>query len=262
MRKRERKQLGVDRSERGDAAQTVSSRRCQRPTSFQETDKSGVDEPSDDTPKPGASAKPSPPPSSQPPSPAANNGPEKVSHKKGAGKKTKKLGNNQYTKARDLSSSNQAFTSSPHSKKRQLASNPQGASSGDEQLPNGETHTSNSTSKNSPDHNGGGAAKGKVGKGKSKGVNGTGQQKANADEPAERSMATMKRQMEAVAAYIVHAKAEIERDKARLGAVYPVVGVMGSGRGNGEGGEMTTLERADSLARKVEEWQRRFGHLA
>ena len=118
----------------------------------------------DTTPRPNTSAQDSPPASSQPGSPNALSAPEKISHKKGAGKKTKKLENNQYTKARDLLSTQQtAPTPVPQSgggKKRAAATAAQKdgtASSADEtSLANGadshQTNTSNSTTKNSPGH--------------------------------------------------------------------------------------------------------------
>ncbi|KAK5109866.1 hypothetical protein LTR62_006473 [Meristemomyces frigidus] len=110
-----------------------------------------VDGEEDDTPRADTSARTSPPRSSQPPSPAPYPTSDALPQKKFPGKKVKKLGNNQYTKARELSG--QLHAASPHSKKRNLVAGH--TSSGDERAANGNSHatnTSNSTSKNSPGH--------------------------------------------------------------------------------------------------------------
>ena len=243
------------------------------------------DDPADETPKP-TSTRPSPPASSQPASPPAQAAPEKVSHKKGAGKKVKKLGNNQYTKLRE-----QGITpSSPHSKKRQLAKDAT-VSSGDEQhAGNGETHTSNSTSKNSPDHvpptNGvnGHAGGKKFGKGKKGGVNGGpngASHKAGAGalwglENGERTLASMSRGIEAMARSVAAAQVEMAGSWTPNGQ---------HGNGNGKGGpvqaptsepmgaggglsgdskvpdDLSAMEMADLVSREIHEWQTRFGHL-
>ena len=213
----------------------------------------------EDTPRATASAKTSPPPSSQPASPPAHIAPDKTSHKKGAGKKTKKLGNNQYTKLREAG----IVPSSPHSKKRQLAT--QGTvSSGDEQAGHGETretNTSNSTNKNSPDHtNGGPVTKGpgRFGKGKKNAMNGNGLK--NGDMNGERSIAMMNRNLEAMARNI--AAAQLEMAGSGLGGAMREA--MGSGGGVGDTPfeEMGAMEMADVVSRSINDWQRRWKHLA
>ena len=251
------------------------------------------DDPADETPKP-STTRVSPPPSSQPASPPAHAAPEKVSHKKGAGKRVKKLGNNQYTKLREQG----IPPSSPHSKKRALAKDAHGTlSSGDEQqLPNGETHTSNSTSKNSPDQpNGKGIAK--FGKGgKKNGINGShhngvGHHKGagvSGMENGERTLASMNRSIEAMARSIASAQLEMAGSWTppsggqRGGAVQPPQllpptsepVVYGHGPGadveklmqTGADGKVpegvSAMEMADLVSRGIHEWQRRFGHLA
>lgn len=240
------------------------------------------DDPADDTPKP-SSARASPPPSSQPPSPPAHTAPEKVSHKKGAGKKVKKLGNNQYTKLREQGLP--TTSSSPHSKKRPLAKDSGGTlSSGDEQLPNGETHTSNSTSKNSPDHlTGSNGVNGKPKFGKGKKINGANgvSHKAGAagwTENGERTLASMSRSIDAMARSIAAAQLEMAGSWTppvqKGGAVQapgptsePVGGLDGAG---GEGGVwvegkvgdgVSAMDMADLVSRGIHEWQARFGHL-
>lgn len=237
-----------------------------------------VDEdPAEETPKPSASTRTSPPPSSQPTSPPSHNGPEKVSHKKGAGKKTKKLGNNQYTRNKD------AAASSPHGKKRNELNN-QGASSGDEQLANGDSHHSNTsanaTNKNSPDHVV--APKAKFGKGKGKAVNGNG---GKHEEPAELTLANMKRGMDAMAAFITRAQLDIAGDRTPSGSNVPKLaaenasldGLAGgavqpasiatsqpsAGSANGKKfEEMTAMEMADVVSRSITSWHGQFAHLA
>ena len=242
------------------------------------------DELADETPT--ASTRPSPPPSSQPASPPQNL-PEKISHKKGAGKKVKKLGNNQYTKLRE-----QGITpSSPHSKKRQLAKDGQGTlSSGDEQLPNGETHTSKSTSKNSPDHPNGKGIGGKFGKGKKNGLMGAnGAHKAGhlaGLENGERTLASMNRSIDAMARSIAAAQLEMAGSwtppstaaagqrggpvmaptSEPLGLVDGAADGSAAAVGGGVDGKvpegLTAMEMADVVSRGINEWQRRFAHLA
>lgn len=241
----------------------------------------------DETPK----SNNSPPPSSQPASPQHQSAqPEKVSHKKGAGKKVKKLGNNQYTKLREQG----LMPSSPHSKKRQLATKDShgAASSGDEQVgaaaTNGrETHTSNSTSKNSPDHPNGNGAEGKVkggpgkfGKGKKGAVNGVSGLRNGDVVNGERTLASMGRSMEAMARSVTAAQVEMAGawTPQRGGPVQPPGepdGGLEKGReANGgtrklsEGMPLlevpkgsTAMEMADVVSRNIIEWQRRFGHL-
>ncbi|KAK1025218.1 Histone deacetylase complex subunit, partial [Friedmanniomyces endolithicus] len=174
-------------------------------------------DPLDETSNPTGSGRTSPPPSSQPPSPPARTAPEKIPQKKGPGKKTKKLGNNQYTKQRELA--NQGIASSPHSKKRQLATTTGHASSGDEQLANGSNtnnyhpaNTSHSTNKNSPGgpaaENGTHKAPAKTGKGKQKFLNGV----SSSKQPvalADLSLADMERRVDAMSAFMQRAQLEM-----------------------------------------------------
>ena len=229
------------------------------------------DEPAEDTPKPSNSAKTSPPASSQPGSPNASLPPEKISHKKGAGKKTKKLGNNQYTKNREAASS-------PHGRKRNGA----GTSSGEDNTTNGETHSlpngSNGAGKNSPDHIPG--PKAKFGKGKHKAVNGN---SAKHEDPADMTVAMMKRRMDAMAAYITRAQMEaaggIGGDRTPSGGASGLVvndlrlagGAIRSpaatlDEGSGEEGkkfeEMSAIEMADVVSRSINGWHSKFDHLA
>jgi hypothetical protein len=226
----------------------------------------------DETPKQSNSAKTSPPPSSQPGSPRASNAPDKVPPKKGPGKKMKKLGNNQYTnKSRDTAAS------SPHGRKRNGA----GASSGEENITNGETaHLPNGAGKGSPEHSVG--PKGKFGKGKNKAVNGV-----KLEDPADLTVAAMKRRMELMAAFISKAQMETAGgDKTPLGSVGTGNGEVGFavqpptpvvekgdpasvGGGNGalesENGkkfeEMSAMEMADVVSRSINGWHQRFDHL-
>lgn len=218
-------------------------------------------DPLDDTPRPTGSGRTSPPPSSQPPSPQPSSAQEKVPQKKGPGKKMKKLGNNQYTKQRDLA--NQGVASSPHSKKRQLAGTGH-TSSGDEHLANGDTHptnTSNSTNKNSP----GGAESapskppGKVGKGKHKLLNGL----ASNKQPvpiSELSVADMERRVDAMLAFMQRTQLEMASSSTPMGA-----GVDG---GDAQMSGVTSqpvepkqgiMEMADDVSRNLENWKRTHG---
>ncbi|KAK4561264.1 Histone deacetylase complex subunit [Recurvomyces mirabilis] len=194
----------------------------------------------DETPRPDTSARTSPPPSSQPPSPPAHPASDKIPQKRFPGKKVKKLGNNQYTKARELSG--QINASSPHSKKRNLA--PGHASSGDEQAGNGDSHptnTSNSTNKNSP----GGAQEptaripiGKPGKGKHKLLNGLAQSKhqqllQQQQQPVgfeEMSIGEMQQLAARMREHVRQGMAELAGDRARAG-----LQVEGGGAAAGDG---------------------------
>ncbi|KAK5170599.1 Histone deacetylase complex subunit [Saxophila tyrrhenica] len=219
------------------------------------------DDPLDETPKPNNSGKPSPLPSSQPGSPHAHDLPERISHKKGAGKKTKKLGNNQYTKAKDLA------VSSPHGRKRNGA----GISSGEENTTNGDGHhLPNGSGNHSPERSTG-PGKGRWGgKGKQKAVNGT--VGAKNEDPADLSLGNMKRRMDAMAAFITRAQMETaggERTPSNGevgGAVQAprsgVDGARGGGGGEGEKFEqMSAMEMADVVSRGIISWHRRFDHL-
>lgn len=246
------------------------------------------DELADETPRPN-SARTSPPPSSQPASPP-HAAPEKISHKRGAGKKVKKLGNNQYTKLREQG----LLPSSPHGKKRQLAKDAHGTiSSGDEQVPNGETHTSNSTSKNSPDHPNGKVV-GKFGKGKKNNLNGVNGANHKAGwENGERTFTSMSRSIEAMSRSIAAAQLEMAGSwtppaSQKGGAVQAPTsepigtldGTADAGGGKGAGGAngvvggtitlgedgkapegISAMEMADWVSRGINEWQSRFGHL-
>jgi hypothetical protein len=218
------------------------------------------DEPAEETPKPSTSAKTSPPPSSQPGSPPETNGTERTAPKK-PGPKKKKLGNNQYT-----NKPNEA--SSPHGKKRNLA----GTSSGEENLANGDSHQDSATAtrKNSPDHITSG--KGKFGRGKGKGVNGNG---AKHEDPADLTLATMKRRMEAMSAFIARAQLELSGEKTPSrdfgsaspagigGAVQPLTvrstpGPTSSGKAMEE---MDALEMAEVVSKSIAGWHQQFDHL-
>lgn len=226
---------------------------------------------SDDTPKPNASARTSPPPSSQPPSPPSFAAPGKLSHKKGAGKKIKKLGNNQYTRVREQSS--QPVNSSPHTKKRQLAN--QGHSSGDEQMANGDAQTSNGASKGSPGGNEVGNGKpGKLtGKGKNKPANGVKQ----GDELAERTIPNMKRAVDGMLGWIQAQqldmagvltppgsnpsvpKVNVEDVSGLVGGAVQPPGMAGVEAMDGRPfGELSSMEQADVLTRKLARWKERF----
>ena len=202
----------------------------------------------DETPKAGASAKASPPPSSLPPSPPVFTAPEKLPPKKGPGKKTKKLGNNQYTKNRDLAHHN--LISSPHSKKRQLA-NTHGISSGDEPMLNGETHptnTSNSTNKNSPGRENGVTIKAvsKFGKGKNKATNGH----PVALSPQDMSIADMKRHMDAMKLYMQRAQAEYGEP------------LTPDGTGEKPFEQMSSMEMIAPIEKSIDNWCARFADRA
>ncbi|KAK0342270.1 Histone deacetylase complex subunit [Friedmanniomyces endolithicus] len=247
-------------------------------------------DPLDETSNPTGSGRTSPPPSSQPPSPPARTAPEKIPQKKGPGKKTKKLGNNQYTKQRELA--NQGIASSPHSKKRQLATTTGHTSSGDEQLANGSNtnnshpaNTSHSTNKNSPGgpaaENGTHKAPAKTGKGKQKFLNGV----SSSKQPvalADLSLADMERRVDAMSAFMQRAQLEMAGYNNTAAAVG--VGASNGGGGGGGGGAVTTggvgagvtsqpatkppfedlgsMEMADQVSRSLENWKRQFGVLA
>ncbi|KAK5113010.1 hypothetical protein LTR85_011032 [Meristemomyces frigidus] len=240
------------------------------------------EEAGDETPKPSTSARTSPPPSSQPPSPPTFIAPDKIPQKKGPGKKTKKLGNNQYTKNRDFS--NLALLSSPHSKKRQLVNNQGGASSGDEQMPNGDTHptnTSNSTNKNSPGHENGATVVAKgvgkfAGKGKHKaGLNG---HPPTAQTAQEMSIHDMNRQMDAMAMCMQRAQVEMAGDRTPPGSdmmasrfhpdVAALAGLAGgavqapdAATGASEERpfeELSSMEMADRVQRNIRKWKTKY----
>ena len=216
------------------------------------------DDPEEDTPKPSASAKTSPPPSSRPDSPPESNGAEKAPGKKLIGKK-KKLGNNQYTnKTRDAAS--------PHSKKR----NGLGASSGEENLANGDSHhdSASGTRKNSPDH--APTVKGKF-KGRGK-ANGNG---VKHEDPADLSVNQMKKRMEAMSAFIVRAQLELSGEKTplrELGSASPA-GIGGAVQapaarstpapalGAKAFDEMNALEMSQVVSGSIAGWHRQFDHL-
>ncbi|KAK4544773.1 hypothetical protein LTR36_004022 [Oleoguttula mirabilis] len=239
------------------------------------------DEAADDTPKPNPSARTSPPPSSQPPSPPTfiATATDKIPQKKGPGKKTKKLGNNQYTKNRDLSSL--ALLSSPHSKKRQLANHNGGASSGDEQMPNGDANPTNTAnSKNSPGHENGGTIVVKgvgkfAGKGKNKaGING---HAPAAQTAQDMSIFEMKRQMDAMTVYMQRAQVEMAGDRTPPGSdlmasrFHPDVAVLAGLAGGAVQApdaaaataerpfdELSSMEMADHIQRRIAGFKAKF----
>lgn len=213
-----------------------------------------LDPAEDTTPKPSVSAKTSPPASSLPPSPPPPPNDRGPSSKKaaGPGKRTmaKKLGNNQYTK--------QAHTTSPPpgNKKRGGSGGTTNSSSGDEQQQfngDGTANNSTGTGKNSPVRQDSAGGKG--------GRTGKGAKKSAA--AVERSLANMKRAMESMAAFVQRVQAD-----AGVG----VDGSIGNGDGGGGVGDaglaleqtsegMSSLELAGVVARNIEVWNRRFGHL-
>lgn len=207
----------------------------------------------EETPRPSASARTSPPPSSLPPSPPPPIPAEKPAPKKGPGKKTKKLGNNQYTKARDLA--NQAAASSPHSKKRQTANN-HGGSSGDEQLANGD-------SKVSPGREPVSGKGGKLGKGKHKAANGH----TPAQEPRELTVHEMERRVDLMSTYMQRAQIEMAGDRTPPATDASLAGMAGgavqapSSAGVGEKGfeELSSMEQADALQRGIMKWKQLYG---
>lgn len=218
------------------------------------------DDPEEETPKPNTSAKTSPPPSSRPASPPETNGMDKAPGKKGPGGKKKKLGNNQYTnKTRDASS--------PHGKKRNLA----GTSSGEENLANGDSHhdSASGTRKNSPDH--APAGKGKF-KGRGKGLNGMG---SKHEDPADLSVAAMKKRMEFMTAFIVKAQLELSGDGTPMrevgsaspagvgGAVQPpaVTSTPASAPGSKAFEEMNALEMSQVVTDSIAGWHQKFDQL-
>ncbi|KAK5697640.1 Histone deacetylase complex subunit [Elasticomyces elasticus] len=215
----------------------------------------------DDIPGRPGSGRTSPPASSQPPSPPTVTASEKAPQKKGPGKKTKKLGNNQYTKQRELAV--QGSVSSPHSKKRQLATTGH-TSSGDEQLANGDTqptNTSNSTNKNSP----GGVEPappkppGKVGKGKQKLLNGL----ASNKQPvpiSELSVLDMERRVDAMLTFMQRTQLEMAGYGTTPGAGTGVA--MQPAGVTSQPAEPSTMEMADEISRELEKWKREHGQQA
>jgi hypothetical protein len=179
------------------------------------------------------------------------------------GKKMKKLGNNQYTKNRE------SAAASPHGRKRNTA----GTSSGEENVTNGDNHLlPNGASKDTPDHIVG--VKGKFGKGKHKAINGNG---TKHEDPADMTIANMKRRVEAMTTFIAKAQMETASgDRTPSGSNLELVGMAGGavqapGEIDGDGGdgvangrkfeEMSAMEMADVVSRNLIGWQRKFGHL-
>lgn len=219
----------------------------------------GEDELEDETPKPTASAKTSPPPSSRPESPPETNGTEKAPGKKPFGKK-KKLGNNQYTnKTRDASS--------PHGKKRS------GASSGEENLANGDSHhdSTSGTRKNSPDHAPSGKGKFK-GRGK---ANGNG---LKHEDPADLSVNQMKKRIDAMQAFIIRAQFDLgdartpQRDSGNAspagvgGAVQPPAPTSNSTLAAASSSrpfeELSAYEMSQVVSNSIAGWHQQFDHLS
>lgn len=222
----------------------------------------GDEELAEETPNPPVSAKTSPPPSSQPESPQPDGPLEKVSHKKGAGKKIKKLGNNQYTKLRGAA----ATPSSPPNGKAKQSGN--GTSSGDEPLANGDSISlqkkangnGNGTNKNSPER--GVPVKGKFGRGKHKGINGNVGKHA-AEESSELTIATMKRRLDTMAAFIAKAQGELSGDRTLQngggGAVQaPTSGQIVDAANDKKFDEMSAMEMADVVNRGILDWKSKF----
>lgn len=192
------------------------------------------DEASEETPKPTASAKASPPPPS-------------------------KLGNILNAKIRG--------GSSPPNVKKTIPSATNGASSGDEPLTNGDSQhkvssNGNGTTKNSPER--GVPMRGKFGRGRHKGVVGNGLKHHHGPEdPSELSIATMKRRMDGMAAFIAKAQAELAGDRRVLqhgAGVLPPPPRSGVEDGGGEQKfeKMNALDMAGVVSREILEWQSRF----
>ncbi|RMZ14852.1 hypothetical protein D0860_01916 [Hortaea werneckii] len=203
----------------------------------------------EETPKLSASAKTSPPPSSLPPSPPPQTTVERAPPKRGPGKKTKKLGNNQYTKARERDLAAQAAASSPHHRKRALNNN--GGSSGDEQLPNGDS--------NEP----------QTGKGKGKGKNKVANGHASAQEPKELTVQEMERVIDRMSLYMHQKQIEMAGDHTPPtadagvpgmpgGAVQPPTSVA-TGDDERPFDELNSMEQADHIQRSIMKWKALFG---
>ncbi|KAI7085069.1 hypothetical protein KC356_g6205 [Hortaea werneckii] len=208
------------------------------------------DEPDpEETPKLSASAKTSPPPSSLPPSPPPQTTVERAPPKRGPGKKTKKLGNNQYTKARERDLAAQAAASSPHHRKRALNNN--GGSSGDEQLPNGDS--------NEP----------QTGKGKGKGKNKVANGHASAQEPRELTVQEMERVIDRMSLYMQQKQIEMAGDRTPPAADAGVPGMPGgavqpptsvaAGDVERPFDELNSMEQADHIQRSIMKWKALFG---
>lgn len=210
----------------------------------------------DETPKVNSTSQTSPPPSSQPESPPPP-AQEKLSHKKGAGRKVKRLGNNQYTKHRgEAPTSAGNGISSPHSKKR---ANNSHTSSGDEHpLANGNADSNTTSTPDLPppaavttngNTNGTGTGKGggRWGKGKKNALlNGH----AKPTEPAERTIPTMARNLEAMLNFIQRSQVEVATDRARLGSERSPASLAE--------GELEAMDLAENLTKGIREWQGRF----
>ncbi|KAI7525261.1 hypothetical protein KC331_g17641 [Hortaea werneckii] len=203
----------------------------------------------EETPKLSASAKTSPPPSSLPPSPPPQTTVERAPPKRGPGKKTKKLGNNQYTKARERDLAAQAAASSPHHRKRALNNN--GGSSEDEQLPNGDG--------NEP----------QTGKGKGKGKNKAANGHASAQEPKELTVQEMERVIDRMSLYMQQKQIEMAGDRTPPAADAGVPGIPGgavqpptsvaAGDDERPFDELNSMEQADHIQRSIMKWKALFG---
>jgi hypothetical protein len=234
----------------------------------------------DNASKPTPSTKVSPPPpSSQPPSPVAA---EKATVKRPPGKKPgKKLGNNQYTKAKWEAA---AVASSPHGRKKVVN---QVAGSGDEASENLTNGDSNGTGKLSPSaaETGPGPGKGKFGRGKKGAVNGNGT-KAPDNEPLDRTFANMQAALVNMSAFVDKNKPDLEtlrydaESGPRVGgmslptsggAVQPTAHDKAQQQGPSRPEQATSTPFRDDLSayemglqlqRNIEAWQREWGHLA
>ncbi|RMY68417.1 hypothetical protein D0863_07124 [Hortaea werneckii] len=203
----------------------------------------------EETPKLSASAKTSPPPSSLPPSPPPQTTVERAPPKRGPGKKTKKLGNNQYTKARERDLAAQAAASSPHHRKRALNNN--GGSSGDEQLPNGDSNDL------------------QTGKGKGKGKNKVANGHASAQEPKELTVQEMERVIDRMSLYMQQKQIEMAGDHTPPTADAGVPGMPGGAvqpptsvatrDDERPFDELNSMEQADHIQRSIMKWKALFG---
>lgn len=222
----------------------------------------------DTSPKPTPSAKTSPPPpSSQPPSPPPA---DKAPPKKGPGKKpVKKLGNNQYTKAKY-----EQAASSPHGRKRQTLASGSGDEAS-ETLANGETNGNTSGGggggKTSPAAENGtvvGTGKSKFGRGKKNAVNGNGVKQTDGD-PVVRTYTNMN----SLLAGMIAATAKEGTQHLSEMQVIPEIGLRILGGpvqadwasslppDDKPDEELTSLEMGARVQRNMLKWQATYGHL-
>jgi hypothetical protein len=182
----------------------------------------------------------------------------------------KKLGNNQYTKAKL-----EQAASSPHGRKKHANQPPGSGDETSENLVNGDT----SGNKHSPSatEQPTGTGKGKFGRGK-KGANGNGMKADN--EPVERTFTNMQAALANMNAYVERHKVDTEQLQSAGGEDSPPgmeISVLMLGgavqppapahdalppRSDHSGGDPSAFEMGLSLQKNIEAWQREWGHLA